>query len=96
MGREKITFTHFRKPDGRKQYLTMTEINEDAANYINENNIQISTEDGLRNDVIVYADDGTMMEDGSTPDEIIVISRGRNCKETMDEVVGLLKKRAVS
>lgn len=91
-----INFIHFQKPNGKQLPMVMANINPEAAKYINENNIQVSTEDGhIEGHVIVYLNDGTMMEgDEGTPNEIIVISRGRSCEDTMDEGVELLKKRA--
>ena len=89
-----IDFIHFQKPNGKRIPMTMTKIGQEAADYIKENNVKISTEEGINNQVIVYFDDGTMFEgDGGTPNEIMVISDANNCQDNMDEGVELLKKR---
>lgn len=91
-----ISFTHFAKPNGKRTQHTMNNIRPEAAKYLNENQISVSTEEGgIVGDIIAYFNDGTMMEDDEhTPDELIVISRGRSCEDVMDEGVELLKKRA--
>ena len=74
----------------------MKNIRPEAAKWLNENKISVSTEEGAtEGDIIAYFDDGTTMEgDENTPNEIIVVSRGKSCEDTMDEGVELLKKRA--
>jgi len=90
-----IEFTHFQKPTGKREVIVMTSIRPAAAQYINEHDIKVSTEDGMNGSFVVYFDDGTLLDDDVTPDEIIIIANtGKLCEDTMDEGVELLKKRA--
>lgn len=71
--------------------INVTNIHKEDADYINQHNIKVSMEN-LNGENIVYFDDGTRLDDGETPDELIVLSRGRSCEECMAEGVKLLKK----
>lgn len=87
-----ITATLFKHPNGVQETITVNHINDDDAQYINENKIAISMEDAPSLGPVVYADIGKELEDG-TPDEIIVLSKGRSCNETFVEVVERCKKK---
>jgi len=88
-----IQCINFKRPDGRKEEVTIRNIYPEDADYINKNNIKVSLED-LGTDYCVWFDDGKIIED--EPDEIIVLSQGKNCQETIKEGVRLLKERNVT
>ena len=78
--------------NGTCEVINVTNINKEDADYINEHNIKVSMEE-LNGQYVVYFDDGTLLDDGETPNEIIVLNRGRSCEECMAEGVELLKTR---
>jgi len=91
----KLYMTYYKRPKGRREEVPIVYINPEAETYLLENNIQISAEDDvIQGGFVVYFDDGKRLDDDVTPDEIIVMSGGRSCEDTMDEGVELLKKRA--
>lgn len=88
-----LWLTFYARPDGNPSDVPLINVTEEDEAYFLENNVRISAEDDpISGGFIVYGDDGTMMEDG-TPDEVVVISRGRNCEDTMAELARLLKLR---
>lgn len=89
-----IHATFFRKPDGRKQEIFMRNILKEDAEYINQNGIKVSLEeDHTGEGAIIYLDDGLMLDDGETPDEVILIAGNKSCEEVMADGVSRLKKR---
>ncbi len=82
----------YKKPNGSKEFISITEINQDDSDYINENAICVSLEE-MNGEAVLYFDNGVFFEDGETPNEIVVFSDGRSCKETIAEGVNLLKAR---
>lgn len=103
MQQQKVTATLFVPPRGQRREIEISNVNPDDAEYINKFGIKVSLEELMTGDTVVYFDDGKHFledEDGavdeSTPDEIIIISRGgqKRCEDCFKEGVALLKKRA--
>lgn len=89
MASTKCTF--YIKPAGKTRIQEIHNVYEEDAKYINDNDIQLSMEELFENMYAVYFDDGT--EVNGQPDEILVMSKGRTCQETIKEGVQLLKER---
>lgn len=87
-----IQATLYKSPDGRTEEITVSNIREEAAKYINDNSIKVSMED-IGTDFVVYFDDGHLFEDGQTPEEFILFAQGRKCEDLMDIAVEILKSR---
>ena len=83
------------RPDGRKKDMDIRNVDKADADYIRENNINVSLEElnEETGDVAIYFDDGTLLDDDETPDEIVVLSMGKTCNQCMSEGVERLKKR---
>lgn len=86
-----IQVTHFIRPNGRKEIITVPKVYPDDADYINKNKIDVSIEYGGF-DFIVWLNDGKVDEEGE-PDEIMLFAEGRTCEEVLKEGVQLLKDR---
>lgn len=82
-----INVTLYRRPNGKKTTIPLTEITEEDAKYFNDNKIKVSLEpqDNGTDNIIIYADYGKRDEEG-TPEEIIIFSRGREAIECMTEL----------
>jgi len=75
----KVTF--YKLPNGRKEVIEMTKINQEDADWLTANNVGVSMEE-IGDQVVVYGDIGKETEEGE-PDEIIVLSGSMNCYQTM-------------
>lgn len=73
--------TLYRQPYGHTVDLDITNVLPEDAAFFEKNNIRISMEE-VGGMFAVYADDGTKTEDGE-PDELIELSQGRTCEETL-------------
>jgi hypothetical protein len=73
--------TFYRKPDGRAQRIDIKNVLPDDEAYFTQNRINISMED-VGGMFAVYADIGRRDEDGE-PFELIELSQGRTCEETL-------------
>lgn len=88
-----LTMTYYERPNGKTLEVPVNNIRPEDKAFFLENDIKLSAEDDSINDgFILYGDDGTVLEDG-TPDEIIVITRGRDCETSMAELAYLIKAR---
>lgn len=102
MEKKTVTVTLFVPPRGERRKIEIAKVQPKDAAYINSKGIKVSLEELMTGDMVIYFDDGTYLadEDGaideSTPDEIIIISRGgkKTCEDCIKEGVELLKKRA--
>lgn len=94
MNNIEITATYFRRPNGRREEIIVKNVRPEAAQYLADHDIKVSMEDDtITGGFVVYLDDGTMLDDDETPDEIIIISGAKSCEDCLDEGVELLKKR---
>lgn len=83
--------TIFVKPHGTKQVIEIIDINPDDEDYFMQHNVKVSLEEDFQpGTFIAYADYGAEDEDGE-PDEVIVFSAGRDCRETMAELRQLVQ-----
>lgn len=76
--------TLYKQPDGRKQEIDIKNVLPDDEAYFTRHKINISMED-IGGQFAIYADTGAVDEDGE-PDELITISQGRSCEETLSEL----------
>lgn len=76
-----MQITFYQKPDGRQKILEIKNVLPEDAKWFSENNIKISMED-IGGDFAVYGDTGMEDEDGEII-EMLVISQGRTCEETL-------------
>lgn len=76
--------TIYKKPNGNTEVIDMRNIKDEDAKYFEENDIDVSMEE-IGNGFAVYADIGVTDEDGE-PDEILVLSNGKTCEETMSKL----------
>lgn len=73
--------TLYKRPNGRTQKIDIKNVIPDDEAYFTRNSINISIEDvGIM--FAIYADIGRMDEDGE-PIELIELSKGRSCEETL-------------
>jgi hypothetical protein len=70
----------FFPPNGRKEVGAITKILPEDQAYFEKHDIKLSMEE-LGNNAVVYADTGHIVD--GEPDELIEVSRGRTCEETL-------------
>lgn len=75
----KVTF--FIPPNGHREVREITNVRPEDEKYFTEHNIKISMEELSTGQHAVYADTG-MLIDGE-PTELLEISYGRSCKDTL-------------
>lgn len=73
--------TLYKQPDGRTQEVDIKNVLPDDEEYFTRNRIDISMEE-VGGMFVVYADIGRRNEDGE-PIELIELSQGRSCEETL-------------
>ena len=73
--------TLYKQPDGRTQEIDIKNILPDDEAYFTRNRIGISMEE-VGGMFVIYADIGRMDEDGG-PIELIELSQGRSCEDTL-------------
>lgn len=69
-------------PNGRVEFIDVTEINEEDEVWFVEHNAKLSLEQLMNGQNVAYADIGLIDEEGE-PKEAIEISRDRSCRETL-------------
>ena len=74
--------TLYKQPDGRTQEIDIKNVRPDDEAYFSRHDIDISMED-VGGMFAVYADIGQTDEDGE-PVELIELSQGRSCEETLN------------
>ena len=83
--------TFFLPPNGRQEVHEITEVEPQDASFFEQNRIKVSMEQLMTGDYTLYADTGKLAF--GEPDELIVISRGRSCRECLTELRKLCEKR---
>jgi len=86
-----INATFFIKPNGKKVPSECKNVYPDDADYININNILVSMEELEPDNIAIYFDYGKVDVDGE-PDELIELSFGRSCEETIKSGVERIKE----
>ncbi len=74
--------TFYKQPDGRTQEIDIKNVLPDDEAFFNHHKIRISMED-VGGMFAIYADIGQTDEDGE-PIELIELSQGRSCEETLN------------
>lgn len=74
--------TVYYPPKGDRRVIDMHNINADDEDFFVKHNVKISLEESETVGVIAYADYGKRDPEGG-PEEIVEISFGRTCAETM-------------
>lgn len=74
--------TLYKQPDGRTQEIEIKNVLPDDEAYFSSQRIKISMED-VGGELAVYADTGREDDDGE-PIEVIELSQGRTCEETLN------------
>ena len=79
--------TLFKKPDGCREEIDITEIDEEDEKFFVDNKVSISLEESVFGP-IVYADAGYTVADteDEEPDEFMTVSGTRGCREVMKEL----------
>lgn len=90
-----LPVTVYHRPDGRPEEILCREVNDDDAQWFKTRSVKVSMESDGRDGYIVYADYGAVDEENE-PDEIIVFSKGRSCRETLTELRELTERAMVS
>lgn len=80
----------YRRPDGRRSEIDITQVYEDDAQYLNSTNVKVSLED-IGSDLALYFDYGDVDEEGE-PIEHIELARLRTCQETIKAAVEKIKE----
>lgn len=75
--------TIYKAPNGRAEVIDLVNIKREDAQWFEQNNVAVSMED-IGGQFAVYGDIGRLSED--EPDEVLVLSKGRDCFETMAEL----------
>ena len=78
---------YYMAPYGEEKLLDVTKVHDEDADYFVQNKIKVSMEE-LGGQIIVY---GCPYADSSEESEVIVISEGRSCQETMRELAEICK-----
>jgi hypothetical protein len=76
-----VKVTLYKQPHGRTEVIDITKVLPDDAAYFQRHRVSISMED-IGGMFAIYADIGKETEDGE-PDELIELSQGRSCEETL-------------
>lgn len=74
----KVTF--FMPPNGHREVRELTSVRAEDAEFFEKHGVKISLEE-LAFNAVVYADTGKVTD--GEPDELIEISRGRSCEDTL-------------
>lgn len=90
MERKVINAMIYHQPYGEKEIAEVTSIYPDDADFINQNNIDVSMEE-LEHDYVIYFDYGKRDEEGE-PIEHVELSSGKSCEDTIKSGVEKLKK----
>ena len=85
--------TLYKQPHGRSEEIDISNVLPEDEAYFKRNKVRISMEE-VGGQFAVYADDGTEADDGE-PDELIELSQGRSCKETLSALRKLCEQRKV-
>lgn len=83
--------TFYKQPDGRTQEIDIKNILPDDEAFFTSHEIDISLED-IGGMFAIYADIGQTDEDGE-PIELIELSRGRSCEETLSALRNLCEEK---
>lgn len=75
----------YERPSGGVFDINITEVDAHDAEFFYRNKVKISLEEIGPDDYVAYADIGATNVDGE-PDEVMVLSRGRSCRETLAEL----------
>ena len=84
--------TLLKRPYGLAEIVRIRNIDQADQHFLESHNVKVSMEYVVENQVIVYGDYGAVDSNGD-PDEIIVISDGRSCLETMKELRMFVEQR---
>lgn len=84
--------TLFKRPHGLTELVRIHNIDPADQHFLESHNVKVSMEYINEDQVVVYGDYGAVDSNGD-PDEIIVISDGRSCVETMKELRFLVEQR---
>ena len=85
--------TIFKRPYGLAEQVRIHNIDPADQHFLESHNVKVSMESVVEDrQVIVYGDYGAVDSNGD-PDEIIVISDGRSCIETMKELRIFVEQR---
>jgi len=89
-----INVTLFLKPNGRREQIQLTNINSEDADFINSHKIKVSLEELDSNNFCLYFDYGKTINNdpNEEPDELMELSFGRTCEETISKVVNHIKE----
>lgn len=74
--------TLYKQPHGRTEEIDIRNVYPDDAEFFKTHDIKISMED-IGGMFAIYADTGAKTEDGE-PDELIELSQGRSCEESLN------------
>lgn len=74
-----LTVRFYKRPNGVMEEIEMRNIYEKDIEYFKSNDIVVSLED-IGNDIVVYA---CPRDDLDEESEVMELSRGRSCQETM-------------
>ena|GEM_PF-1859648 len=83
--------TIYKRPHGRTEVISITNVCPDDAAYFKQQRIRISIED-VGGMFAIYADTGIKNADGE-PDELIEMSKGRSCEDTLSALRKLCESR---
>ncbi len=86
--------TIYKQPHGRTEKVDIKNVRPEDADYFERHSIRISMEDA-GGQFVVYADDGTKDED-EEPDELIELSQGRSCEDTLSALRAQCEARAAA
>lgn len=80
-----IQATVFIPPSGRQEVITVTEIDDRDAEFFTQHNVKLSMEQLQTGLYVIYGDWGKKTPDGE-PEEAIVMSATRSCRELMHQL----------
>lgn len=84
--------TVFVPPNGEQQEITITKIRAEDREFFEKHGVKISMEE-LGGQNVVYADTGKVTD--GEPDELIEISHGRSCEDTLYALRAACERRFV-
>lgn len=80
-----LTVTIFKSPRGQRAVIEVQHIYPDDEAWFKQHGVKVSMEEA-GGTFVIYGDIGRFEADGRTPSEVLVLSKGRNCEDTLAEL----------
>lgn len=89
-----LDVTFYKLPHGEKQIITMTEIDQEDADFFINKGYTVSMEELRTGQIVLYSPNGQYMdgvEADEEDEEIYIVPEGQGCREAMKELRKLVE-----